>query len=181
MTPFRFAAALVASIICIGVTSAKEISPAVEARDPGVGRWIWYQVLGPRNSPFTIVYFSTRRFTTTMGEHLIVLPLHRYDLISAYTQSRLARSDCPGEFPAGNIWYTVQIAEHNKGQTRQCILPKKMACDYLSGVVKLRGINWSAKEIQPIVGFMAQIKCKIRADERARAGVGIPGFVEWRQ
>ena len=57
-------------------------------------------------------------------------------------------------------WYTVQIAEHNYAAgTQRCMLPRLAGCDYLSSIVKLRDINWTAKELKPITGFMAQIKC----------------------
>lgn len=160
MTPLRLATAVIASIICISMLSAKQISIAFQARDPGVRRWISYQVLGPRNSPFTIVYFSTRPFKTLVGEYLVVLPAARYDIVSSYTLGRVARPDCPGEFRGGDVWYTVQVADHDRGRTRQCILPQRSACDYLSGVVKLRGINWTTMELRPVVDFMGQIKCK---------------------
>jgi hypothetical protein len=39
-------------------------------------------------------------------------------------------------------------------------LPQRLACDYLSDVEKLGGVNWTAKELHPITGFMNQIKCK---------------------
>lgn len=172
MTQLRFATALIASIWCISTTSATELPIAFQARDPGVKRWMWYQVLGPRNSPFTIVYFSTQHFKTILGEYLVVLPPARYDIISSYTQARIARPDCPGSFAGGDVWYTVQIADHDKARTRECILPQRAACDYLSGVVKLRGIDWTAKELRPLVDFMDQIKCKISAEERSRAGFG---------
>jgi hypothetical protein len=160
MTPSRRAIALVASIICASVTSATVIHFADQARDPGVKDWTWYQVLGPSNSPYMILYFSTQDFKTYIGEDLVVLSRARYDTLATYTQARMARPDCPGRVPAGDVWYTVQIAEHAKGNTRQCILPRRSACTYLSGVVELLGINWTAKELQSVRGFMVQIKCE---------------------
>jgi hypothetical protein len=169
MNKLRLATVLMTSIVCVSMTSAKQISIAFQARDPGVKRWIWCQVLGPRNSPFTIVYFSTQHFETRIGEYLVVLPPPRYDIISTYTRARMSRPGCPGKVPASDVWYTVQIAEHDEGHTRQCILPQPPACSYLSGVVNLHGINWTAKELQPVIGFMTQIKCKLSEDERSRA------------
>jgi hypothetical protein len=160
MTLSRFSTALVASMMCVGMTSAKIIHFSDQARDPGVKDWIWYQVLGPSNSPYMIVYLSRQHFKPYIGEELVVLPTARYDIVSSYTQARMARSDCPGKLPTGDVWYTVQIAEHGNGLTRQCILPQRLACEYLSGVEKLGGVNWTAKEVQPIARFMNQIKCK---------------------
>ena len=162
MNSSRLVIALALSIICTSISVAQP-DMALSARDPGVKRWIWYQVLGPRNSPFTIVYFSTEPFKTKLDESLVVLPRDRYDVISAYTHSRMARPDCPGKEPAGNVWYTVEMAEHDKNGTQRCVLPKVLACDYLSGVVRLSGITWTTSELRPINEFMAEIWCKSEA------------------
>ena len=159
MTSLRLAIALMASIICIGIATAEGIYLAGKARDPGVARWISYEILGPRNHPLPIVYVSTQRFKTMSDEHLVVLSQVRYDLISAYTQARMARSDCPGEEPRGNVWYTVKVAELNEKRTQSCVLPQASACDYLSGVLKLSGVNLTAVERRPIANFMAEVKC----------------------
>jgi hypothetical protein len=159
MTSLRPAIALMASIICIGIATAEDIYLAGEARDPGVTRWISYEILGPRNHPLPIVYLSTQRFKTMSDEHLVVLPPARYDVISAYTQAHIAGPDCPGEEPRGNVWYTVKIAEHHEKHTQSCVLLQALACDYLSGVLKLSGVNLTATERQPITNFMAEVKC----------------------
>jgi hypothetical protein len=159
VTPSRLAIALTASIISTSITAAEDLSIPLFARDPGVKRWIWYEILGPRNHPLPIVYLSTQPFKTRRGEFLIVLPPTRYDIISAYTRARIARPDCPGKEPAGDVWYTVEIAEHDEKHTRRCVLPQALACDYLSGVVKLSGINWTPTELQPITEFMMEIRC----------------------
>ncbi len=159
MTSSRLAIALTALIFCTSITSAEDIYLAGEARDPGVTRWISYEILGPRNHPLPIVYFSTQRFKTMSDEHLVVLPSARYEVISAYTRARIARTDCPGEEPRANVWYAVKIAEHDEKHTQRCVLPQASACDYLSGVVKLSGIKWTAKELQPITDFILEVRC----------------------
>jgi hypothetical protein len=159
MTPLRIAIALAASLVCTSVTTAEDVYLAGEARDPGVKRWISYEILGPRNHPLPIVYLSTQPFKTMSDELLVVLPPARYDVISAYTQGRIARTDCPGEEPRGNVWYTIKIAEHNEKHTQSCVLPQALACDYLSGVLKLSGVNWTATERRPVTHFMAEVKC----------------------
>ena len=146
-------------VLCVSTTVAEEVSLAGFARDPRVKRWIWFQVLGPRNSPFRIVYLSTQHFKTTFDESLIVLPSARYDVIASYTQARIAAVDCPGKAPVGDVWYTVAIAEHAKGGTRQCVLPQRLACEYLSGAVKLSDMRWTEQELRPISDFMAQVRC----------------------
>lgn len=92
-------------------------------------------------------------------ELLIVLPSTRYDIISAYTRERIAGSDCPGEKLRGDVWYTVAIAEHEENRKLHCMLPQKSACEYLSGVAKLTGVNWIAQELRPITDFMSEVRC----------------------
>ena len=159
MTSSRLTIALTALIFCTSITSAEDISLSLFARDPGVEHWIWYEILGPRNHPLPIVYLSTQHFKTRTNEFLIVLPPARYDIISAYTQARIARPDCSGEEPRENVWYTVRIAGHHEKDTQRCVLPQAPACDYLSSVVKLSGINWTARELQPITDFMLEVRC----------------------
>jgi hypothetical protein len=159
MTSLRLAITLMASILCIGLAAAEDVYLAGEARDPGVTRWISYEILGPRNHPLPIVYLSTQPFKTMSDERLVVLPPARYDVVSAYTRARIARADCPGEEPRGNTWYTVKIAEHHGKQTQRCVLPQTLACGYLSGVLNLSGISLTATERRPIANFMAEVKC----------------------
>jgi hypothetical protein len=160
LTVTRVLTALAISFFCASLTAAKEVYVAGSARDPGVEHWISYQIKGPSNHPYPIVYLSTRHFETMPAEFLIVLPPARYDIVSAYTEARIARPDCPGEEPAGNVWYSVEIAEHESRHTKRCIIPQADACDYLSGVLRLPGIEWTADEQRPIDDFMLEVKCK---------------------
>lgn len=159
MTRLRVAPMLMASIV--GVASAKMMGFGDQARDPGIESWIGYHVLGPINSPHTPLYLTTQPYKPWLGEPQVVLSPAKYDTVSSYTQARIAHSDCPGDKALINDWYTVQIAEHGKGHTQQCMLPQRLACDYLSGVANLRGINWTPKELRLITGFMSQAQCKI--------------------
>lgn len=159
MTSSRLAVALTALLFCVSTSSAENVSFSLFARDPGVGRWIWYQILGPQNHPLPIIYLSTQHFKTRANEFLIVLPPARYAIIAAHTQARVARPDCPGEEPRGDVLNTVEIAEHDEKHTQRCVLPQALACEYLSGVVKLSGIHWAAKELKPITDFMLEVRC----------------------
>jgi hypothetical protein len=159
MTLLRLLIALTASIICTSSTIARDFYLAGEARDPGVKRWIWYQIVGPRNHPLPIVYLSTQPFKTMSDELLIVLSPAKYDIISAYTRVRIARADCPGEELRRGGWYTVEIAQYNEKHTQRCMLPQVLACDYLSGVLNLSGINWTATERRTLTHFMSEVRC----------------------
>lgn len=159
MTCLRLAGALALLMICWSNSTAADFSFPVVARDPGVNHWISYQILGPRNHPFPMVYISTRHFKTTPPEFIIVMPQKKYGIISAYTQARMARADCPGKEPVGNVWHSVEIAEHDKKAGRQCVLPQAMACEYFSAVVSLVGIAWTAEKLRPINDFNQEIDC----------------------
>jgi hypothetical protein len=156
----RLAIVLTASLVCTSITTAEDISLSLFARDPGVEHWIWYEILGPRNHPLPIVYLSTQHFKTRRNEFLVVLPAARYGIISEYTKARIARTDCPGEEPRGNVWYTVEIAEHDEKHTQRCVLPRALACNYLSGVLALSGVDWTAVERRPITDLMLEVRCK---------------------
>jgi hypothetical protein len=159
MTRLRLLVVLTTSIIGASGTTAKDFYLAGEARDPGVKRWIWYQIVGPRNHPLPIVYLSTQPFKTMSDEILIVLPPARYDFISAYTQARIAHTDCSGERLHQGAWHAIEIAEHNEKHTQHCILPQALACDYLSGVFSLSGIKWTTTEKRTLTRFMLEVQC----------------------
>jgi hypothetical protein len=163
MMSFKLVVALTSWIICNRIAVAEDLRVSIFARDPGVARWTWFQILGPRNHPFPIVYLSTQPFMTKQNEFLIVLPAKRYDIFFEDTQVRISRADCPGAEPRGNVWYTVEVVQHDKNGTQRCILPQASACYYLSSVVRLSGVNWSATELRPITGFMSEIECGTRS------------------
>ena len=96
MTRSRLVTALATFLVC-GIATSDNSRIALEGRDPGVKRWISYEIVGPRNHPFPIVYLSTLHFETWLAEFLIVLPEPRYDIVAADTQARIARPDCPGK------------------------------------------------------------------------------------
>lgn len=165
MTPSRFAIVLTASVMCTGMAAAQDFELAGVGRDPGVERWIWYEIVGPRNHPLPIVYISTQPFKTMSDELLVVLPPARFDVISTYTRARIARPDCPGKVPTRKTratWYTVVMTQHEKGLTRSCVLPRAKACNDFSGALKLPGIHWTTAERGPITLFMAEVTCNAR-------------------
>ena len=168
MTPLRFATAMTVLLVCTSCASAEQLELAGGARDPGVKRWIWYQILGTRNHPLPILYLSTQSFKTMADELLVVLPLAKFQLVSAFTQARIARTDCPGEKPRADIGNTVEIGVHVDRHTRRCVLPQESACDYLSGVLKLPGVDLTDTERQPIVTFMAEASCGTTSMEGAK-------------
>jgi hypothetical protein len=163
MTPSRLATVLTLSMICSSIASGENVNFQAAARDPGVEHWISYQILGPRNHPYPILYLSTRRFRTTLPEFIIVLPSRRYDILSAYTQERIVLPDCLGEPPIDDVGYTFEIAGRIKKRIQRCVLRQAQACAYLSSVINLAGINWTAAEVRPITDFVLTMRCKTPA------------------
>jgi hypothetical protein len=155
---------------CCSFTNAQEPSYSSEGRDPGVARWISYEILGPNNHTYPIVYLSTRSFKTRLNEFLTVLPEAKYNDISNFNHARIQRNDCPGEDPRSNyVWYTVKISQRDSKSDQYCILPQKLACDYLHAVVKhVRG-SWALEELRPITIFIDEIRCDAEAAQNAVA------------
>jgi hypothetical protein len=142
-----------------GATSAQPASWSLKGRDPGVGRWISYEILGPSNHPYPISYLSTRSFATKRNEFLTVLPDEKFAAISENTLARISRGDCPGKNPQGDIWYTVKISRQDGTPIQNCILPQKQACDYLTGVIRLLRDSWTPEELRPLTIFVGEIHC----------------------
>ena len=161
----RFLGTLLA-IYC-AVTSAQPASWSLEGRDPGVQRWISYEILGPSNHPDPIAYLSTRSFETTRNEFLAVLSTAKFDAISENTLERINGDDCPGKNPQGNIWYTVKISRRDGTPLQNCILPQKQACEYLTGVIRLVRDSWTPEELRPLTIFVGELWCDSKAPQNA--------------
>ena len=140
---------LAAVLLLVDASKSETIRLSTEGRDPGVPRWISYEVVGPKDSPTTIIYFSTQQFQTYALEGLFLLSQRRYDILSSYTQQRLAAHDCPGAHIAADAWNTVKITQHEKS-TVSCLLPQVRGCAYLANVVHLADMRWSSEELDPI-------------------------------
>jgi hypothetical protein len=160
MTYLRLASALFISIVCANVTNAVNFSMSGAARDPGVSRWISYQIAGPRNHPQPITYLSTQHFRTNLDEKLFVLSRPRYDMVAKYTHARIARPDCPGSASVDDIGYTFEITEGVRKHTQRCMMPEADACTFLSGMKSLPGINWTMKERRQITTTMLTMGCE---------------------
>jgi hypothetical protein len=151
-------AVLTSVLILTNVVRAESSLISTEGRDPGVARWISYEVVGPKDSPTTIIYFSTQRFRTYPPEGLFLLSQRRYGILSSYTQQRLAARDCPRQVRDPDGWNTVKVTRHEKS-TAWCFLRQDLACAYLADVVHLHGMHWSREELEPIQTFMTEVRC----------------------
>jgi hypothetical protein len=152
-----FACALVASILPQLATSAPE-DPSKDTRDSPdiisgtplnelpnfpygydiiggnppdgrIQRWTRYVVLGLRNHPIPIVFFSPQEFKPkTSLELLIVLPDSEYKSLSALTRSQPCEKLEPPQTDAQ--WRAGEITEHDCKRTTRCALPPIDACNY---------------------------------------------------
>jgi len=159
MSCSRLVPAPLALIVVAGLTAAEGIWLVMDARNPGVENWISYDIVGPRNHPLPILYFSARRFKTAANEHLIVLRPARQEVVTAYTDARITRADCPGEEPRVDGPYAIRIKEHHGRRTQRCVLPRPGACEYLSGLVRLPAIQWSEQELGVVDAFVDEFEC----------------------
>ena|ERR1700678_9404 len=154
------ASALLISIVCTNVTSAENFSMSGTARDPGVNRWVSYQIASPRNHPQPIIYLSTQHFRTNLDEKLLVLSRPRYEVVAQYTRSQIALPDCQGSTPVNDIGYTFEITEGVRKRSQRCTMPGADACAFLSGMKNIPGIKWTAKERRPITTTMLTMGCE---------------------
>jgi len=132
---------------------------AVPSVPETVKHWISYQMLGPLDRPHSIVYIATRRFKTAVGESLITLPRPMYARIANYTHARINSSDCAADAALRRASYSIEITEHEGEEANACVLPQALACEYLSGVGKLSGVDWTASDLKLITNFMTEVRC----------------------
>jgi hypothetical protein len=154
------ASALLILIVCANVTRAANFSMSGAARDPGVKRWVSYQIASPRNHPQPIIYLSTQHFRTNLDEKLLVLSRPRYDVVAKYTRLRIASADCPVSTAVDDIGYTIEVTEGDRKRSQRCTMPAADACAFLFGMKNLPGINWTAKERRPITTTMLTMGCE---------------------
>jgi hypothetical protein len=129
-------------------------------REPSTESWIWYTVVGARDSLPPVIYIATQRFKTALPEALIVLSQERYDLVARFTQLRVTQPGCPLEAPYPTPQYSIKIAEHHDGHTRFCVLPHASACRYVADVINLPGINWTHTELEPFNSLLINDQCR---------------------
>jgi hypothetical protein len=156
MTLMRIIIALVLSVLCT------ESALSQKLWDPGVNHWIGYMIIGPMNHPFPVVYIVRQNIKIPWPEFLTVLPQRPYQTVSAFTRAQMGRSECLRGVPPDWRLYEVKIFVHTPKGTRTCILPIATGRNYLAGVIGLRNISWSEKELRPINYFMDEVQSIIR-------------------
>jgi len=149
-------------ILTVPAHSSQIEPPSVFGTIPSssIGHWIKYLVLGPQNKPFPIVWLSPQRFKVyDFFEFLTVLPRQKYDVVANFTEARMAQPDCDNRESGPPPQFTLQISKRTPTNTRLCVIPQRAACAYLSAVLGLRTIDWTADERRPIDTLMSSIKC----------------------
>lgn len=166
---------LLQSILAIHwiATNAQAPSFSLEGRDPGVERWISYEILGPSNHPYPIIYLATHPFKTRTPELLTLLSETKFDAVSELTQGWIHRDGCPGSFPNSNdVWYSVKLSRHDAAPIQYCILPQIVACDYLNAVAAQVHASWTRAELRSVEIFMEAVHCDAKAAQREAGSDG---------
>jgi hypothetical protein len=165
VTRFAFAAASLVLLVAWATADTvtfPQFPPSEESIPPSfVKHWIKYKVLGPQNAPFPVIVISTRRYKPLgILETLIVVSRPKYDLISKFTESLSAQCmKLPLQGPPA--WYTLGIFEGDV-LTPRCVMPKVVACKYLSDVTTFSGMSWTAAELKPINDLAVSMTCRGR-------------------
>jgi hypothetical protein len=165
VTRFAFAAASLVLLVAWATADTvtfPQFPPSEESIPPPfVKHWIKYKVLGPRNAPFPVIVISTRRYKPLgILETLIVVSRPKYNLVSKFTESLSAECmKLPLKEPPP--WYTLGIFEGDV-VTPRCVIPKVVACKYLSDVSTLSGMHWTAADVKPINDLAISMTCRGR-------------------
>jgi len=165
LTRFTFAAAGLVLLTAWATADAVTFPPFPPSEEsippPSVKHWIKYKVLGPRNAPFPVILITTRRYKPLgILEALIVVSRPKYNIVAKFTGSLSAGCmKLPLQEPPP--WYTLGIFEGDV-LTPICVMPKVVACKYLSDVSTLSGMNWTAEELKPINDLAVSMTCRGR-------------------
>jgi hypothetical protein len=56
---------------------------------------------------------------------------------------------------------SIAVQEFSKHEGRElCVFPKKGGCEFLFGVARLSGVDWSHKDMYPLFQLEAELDCK---------------------
>lgn len=133
--------------------------------DAHVHNWIRLVVLGARNKPFPVIFFSPRRFKTPgFPEAHIVLSDIEYRSFAAFTRTKR----CPIGVIERPAWGTLLITQYRDAHASDlCVMPPEAACDYLSAISTLSAINWTATQLEPIHELADSIRCPNPASQNS--------------
>lgn len=140
--------------------------------DAQVKKWVRLAVLGARDKPFPVIFFSPQRFKSPgFPEVHVVLRNREYRILTAFTQTQRCSIGAI-ERPA---WGTLLITEYADAHASDlCVIPPDAACGYLSTISKLAGITWTATQLEPIHELAGAMKCKDPRSEDSNVREDIP-------
>jgi hypothetical protein len=151
--PVRCPLWLLTVVVLSGCATAdNQELPAVFATPPksSVQHWSWFQIVSIRNHGLPIVYISTQRFKTHMGQTLIIVSQSSFDSLARFTDAQFTRLDCAVRPSPPYKPVTVEVALHENAPTRTCIMPSATACEFLTAVTSLPAMEWTERELSPI-------------------------------
>ena len=163
-SPLKFVfLGLIVLVSCVGVAAELPLpDPKVfmygQTPDAQVKNWIRLVVLGARDKPFPVIFFSPQRFKTPgFPEVHIVFPDREYRRLAAFTRTKR----CSIRIIERPAWGTLLITEYTDAHASDlCVMPPETACDYLFSISMLSGIHWPAAKLEPIHELAASIKCR---------------------
>jgi len=153
MTQARLSMTLILLLLCMGSADAAVPSEKINPS-------LVFNIEGPINHPYLVLYLSTRYFPTESDVLLAVLPLRNYRIVSGFTEALMTRPACTSPGPEADLWYSVRITEHDERRTQRCVLPQRLACNYFAAILQLPDINWSAQNLVLIKHFMSEVQCQ---------------------
>jgi hypothetical protein len=120
-----------------------------------VKRWTRLSILGPRNSPYPIVWLSPYSFGRSGFEKLIVLSPRAYKTTEFLSRSNLCTNGIK-KYPKSG---TLEVATFSQRKQALCTMPRKQACYSLSKLLMLPGMEQTTPKAEPIRELMAAVNC----------------------
>jgi hypothetical protein len=153
------------ALLCLAALRV-DATPSFDAMpDKSLGRWVRLENDGPRNHPIPDIYISTNLFKLGITEVLLVLTPAKYQLVTDFTRSRIARGSCLTEERLSD-GIPITISEYHEGRIEKCVLPQASSCEYLAGFVSLPGVNWAAGDLKQIKIFIGDSGCAIAVQSK---------------
>jgi hypothetical protein len=121
-----------------------------------VKNWLRLNVLGDRNGPWPIIWFSPQRFSRSYSETEIVLSRREYRALEAFALA----NKCPVFESRHPSWGTLQVTDYSRRHEHTlCIMPRERACDYLSNLVANTRIGLEGEKLKPVRQLRRGLSC----------------------
>jgi hypothetical protein len=125
-----------------------------------VKHWIRYNFLGLPNQPRQVVFITTEQFPLGILDKLIILPKGKFDLVAKYGRPKMAGPDCFAKFVlTDQNSVGLGLVEYDEGHAVRCDFLQAPACDFLSGLLNLSGVEWTTDSMQPLEALVNVNMC----------------------